>query len=128
MKGAQVSLEYMLVMLALLTFLTVWFSSILSTQTTVNTALERSETALLADRLAEAINSVCLMGSGNKRVLKVSSLGETRVILNGTHLTIGNFTRRIHCKVHSIVDLNRTTLVTVKNINERIQVNTSPVS
>ena len=128
MRKAQVSLEYMLVMLALLTFLTIWFSSILKTQTAVNTALKHSETTLLVDKLSEAINSVCLMGSGNKRVLKIFSSEGLHVVMNNTHITIGNFTKRIYCKVNSIMELSGTVVVTVKNANGEIQVNVSQIS
>lgn len=128
MRKAQVSLEYMLVMLALLAFLTVWLSSVLRTQVAVDTALERSESALLADRLTEAINNVCLMGSGNKRVLRIFSSCEVHVIMNGTHLTVGNFTRQLYCRLNSIIKLNGTTSVTVKNVNNEIQVSVSSVS
>ena len=68
------------------------------------------------------------MGSGNKRVLKIFSSEGLHVVMNNTHITIGNFTKRIYCKVNSIMELSGTVVVTVKNANGEIQVNVSQIS
>ncbi|MCD6414352.1 MAG: hypothetical protein J7L23_01845 [Candidatus Diapherotrites archaeon] len=117
MRNAQVSLEFMLVMLALFAFLAVWLPGVLRTRSSVGVLLERSEMALLADRIAGAANSVCLMGPGNEKSIQVFSPSRARVSSNGTHVTVGNFSRRVYCKTNSELVLDGTSFVSMRNKN-----------
>jgi hypothetical protein len=77
-KG-QVSLEFLVLIAAFLSFLAVWASLILSVKVGIEKNLLAATLAGIASDLQQGADSVCLMGEGN--VLEVEVRGDAKVEL-----------------------------------------------
>lgn len=118
MRG-QVSLELLLVTLIALSALVIWLQGVNSVRSATLGTLNAQAEKIAADRIAGAVNAVCLMGDGNNRLVRVFFPVETRIYF-GEKLFIGNKTRSVYCEVISDSYLEGSVSLRITNKEGRI--------
>ena len=98
MLRGQVSLEYMLVMFLLLSVLAVWLAGVVKLSSSVSEVFKSNARRIVVDRLAGAINTVCLEGPGNTVELTVFIPQNTSVSFRDG-LNVNGLTRQVYCNV-----------------------------
>lgn len=85
---AQVSLEFLVLFVAFMAFLSVWVSLILTVAEGVGESIEFSNLCALGADIREAADAVCLMGPGSSRVVEPDFGAE--VGFSGRTLTVSS--------------------------------------
>lgn len=111
---AQVSLELLVVMLIFLGMLALWLAGTSQVRDSTEKTLDAYAMKLAADRLAGAVNSVCLMGSGNSRTLKVFFPDNTTVSFDKS-LIVGSMERHTYCQVDTGFDVSGSCSIIAEN-------------
>ncbi len=82
----QVSLEFLVLFAAFLAFLGIWFGVIARTGEGVQKGVEAAYLQETAARIAGALDSACLMGEGNVRVVEAKLAGSAQLEVRGRRL------------------------------------------
>lgn len=82
----QASLEFLVLFAAFLAFLGIWFGVIARTGEGVQKGVEAARLEEAAARIASALDSACLMGEGNVRVVEAKLAGKAQLEVRGKRL------------------------------------------
>ncbi|MFA6036055.1 MAG: class III signal peptide-containing protein [Candidatus Micrarchaeia archaeon] len=82
----QVSLEFLVLFAAFLAFLGIWLGVIARTGEGVQAGVEAADLQATGARLASALDSACLMGDGNVRIVEAQLAGAAQVEVRGDRL------------------------------------------
>ena len=99
MRG-QVSLELIVVLAIFLAALSAWLGGIKALEGTIQLAMGTQRAEIAADKLAAAMNSVCVMGEGNIEGVTLSFPGNATASYNGSfvmHWGNREFVRTSYC-------------------------------
>ncbi|MFH1286105.1 MAG: hypothetical protein ABIH99_06000 [Candidatus Micrarchaeota archaeon] len=103
-RKAQISLEFLVVFVALLSFLALWGVAI----TNVREGVERSSSIKYAELalsdVKNAVDDVCVTGAGNKRTLAITAKSEFDISVENGNMLVANvkgekITKEVNCKV-----------------------------
>lgn len=103
MKG-QVSLEFIVVIAIFLAVLGVWLGGVNEVQDAISLAMGTQQANIAAEKIATAINSVCVMGAGNSIKIDVNIPGKAKFTHNGDLIMKWNkkeFEKRSYCDFES---------------------------
>lgn len=89
---AQVSLEFLVLAAAFLSFMGVWLSLILSVKGGMENGLSLSSLESTASDIREAADAACLMGEGSKRTVSLDAMQNQGAIvsLSGKKVTVSS--------------------------------------
>jgi len=85
-QKAQVSLEFLVLAAAFLAFLAAWLPVIAKVKGSAESGAEAAYLQEAAARIAGALDSVCLMGEGNVRVVEIRLARDAKLELTGRKL------------------------------------------
>jgi uncharacterized protein (UPF0333 family) len=113
---AQASLELLLVFLAFLSAMVFWTGVVNQSTQKLNKAVQSEANSLAVRRLEAAVNSVCLTGPGNSRVLSLYFPRKT-VVQGKSSLVVGSEEKKCFCPVQGFLELNGSVVLKVFNQN-----------
>ena len=113
MKG-QISLELIIVIAVFLAVLSMWLGGVNKATANIGLALGHQQAELAAKKLATAINSICVMGHGNKMEIEVYVPGKANITNNGMHWNNHTFEKTIYCDFNNLT-ITRKQLLTIVN-------------
>ena len=82
-------MEFLVLFAAFLAFLGIWFGVIARTGEGVQKGVEAAYLQETAARIAGALDSACLMGEGNVRVVEAKLAGSAQLEVRGRRLFLG---------------------------------------
>lgn len=120
---AQVSLEFLVLLTAILAFLSIWLSLILSVRTGVTTSLDHLQLEAMASDLREAADAVCLMGPGSSKEAELA--GGVRIDFSTDSFTLYSGKERIKKELRcpgteSSVSIPKKRTALIRNADGRI--------
>ncbi|GEM_PF-5762758 len=83
---AQTSLEFLVVLAAMLSFLAVWVGMAASTGSRISSSLDSRDVSLAVKTLASDADSICLMAVGSRIEVELIFPVETELAANGNNL------------------------------------------
>ncbi|MFH1447866.1 MAG: class III signal peptide-containing protein [Candidatus Micrarchaeota archaeon] len=121
---AQVSLEFLILFMAFLAFISVWLSLILTVGDGIEESVAFSRLDALASDVREAADAVCLMGPGSSRSLTVGTadigFSERTVTVSSENEKVR---KRLRCAcVTKQLSFEGETKLVIKNIKGTIEV------
>ncbi|RLG20090.1 hypothetical protein DRN67_00880 [Candidatus Micrarchaeota archaeon] len=88
MKRAQVSLEFLILLIAFLAFLAAWLPLLAEIKEGAERRVALNRAREAGARLAGALDDVCILGEGNVRELELNFVDEVKVEVKGRRVFV----------------------------------------
>ena len=128
-KKAQVSLEFLVLLMAFMTFMSLWLSLILVVKNGIGDSIEFSKLEAIGSDIRETCDAVCLMGPGSSRTVGVEMDAKTEFFGKKITLYAGKAKTEeiLRCRINSAtISLDKNDELVVKNIGGMVSVSELP--
>ncbi|MEM3431409.1 MAG: class III signal peptide-containing protein [Candidatus Micrarchaeia archaeon] len=119
-RKGQLSIEFLLIFAIFLSILSLFFVNFLKMKDRVQKDINEILLSKYLDDIENSINSICILGEGNERILSLNFPEETNLSLNGRELILAstNINKSFVSKCNVDIDQG---IITIKNGNIKIE-------